>query len=240
MPQIPSRVAQRPARRTRPQGTVPRSRREAAEESQGGSNHEDALAAACVQARMQLRRASRSLHDDVGGLLAVAGLELQLLRMDLPEFAERSANLRGALDGVMQHVRRLSRELDPTPACRTGLKNALLDLAEEYVAVLRGGVQVRYSATAVLPPDAADALYVAVAATIASAAAGGATRVVISVTGSKGVTVRVVHDGDALKARRVVEDTARLARAANLDFDVETKKSTIVLIRYALRRSAGG
>src|SRR5579871_5695404 len=89
------------------------------------------LAGACVEARAKLRYASRALHDDVGSLLAVAGLRLQLVRMDHPELAARVNEVSEALEGVMDRVRKLTRELDPSPVARTGLKNALLDLAEQ-------------------------------------------------------------------------------------------------------------
>ena len=106
-------------------------------------------------------------------LLAVAGLRLQLLSMDFPEAGARAAEVAEALDGVMEHVRKLSRQLEPSPVRRTGLKNALLDLAE-----VCGGVTLRYTATAVLAPVAVDALYRAIASVVAAAAvAPGVTRI---------------------------------------------------------------
>ena len=92
------------------------------------------LAKECVRGRLELRRAAQVLHDEVGSLLAVAGLRLQLLRMDFPEAGARAAEIGEALDGVMEHVRVLGRRLEPSPVRRTGLKNALLDLAESRMA----------------------------------------------------------------------------------------------------------
>ena len=45
----------------------------------------DHLARECVRTYRELRRAAGVLHDDVGSLLAVAGLRLQLLCMDFPK-----------------------------------------------------------------------------------------------------------------------------------------------------------
>src|SRR5580693_8709844 len=118
----------------------------------------DDLARECVALSSELRRASSLLHDEVGSLLAVAGLRLQLLGMDFPAAGARVAEVAEALDGVMEQVRKLSRQLEPSPVRRTGLKNALLDLAEEF-----GGVTLRFTATAVLAPVAVDALYRAIA-----------------------------------------------------------------------------
>jgi signal transduction histidine kinase len=109
----------------------------------------DELARECVALHTELRRASSLLHDEVGALLAVAGLRLQLLSMDFPETGVRVAEVAEALDGVMEQVRKLSRQLEPSPVRRTGLKNALLDLAGTF-----GGVNLRYTATAILAPAA--------------------------------------------------------------------------------------
>src|SRR3977135_2096635 len=75
----------------------------------------DELARECVRAHAELRRAAGVLHDDVGSLLAVAGLRLQLLSMDHPATQGRAAEVGEALDGVMHHLRTLSRALEPTP-----------------------------------------------------------------------------------------------------------------------------
>jgi signal transduction histidine kinase len=63
----------------------------------------------------KLRRAGKTLHDDVGPLLASAGLRLQLLRMDHPQAAEQISELLVTLDDAMERVRALSRELSPSP-----------------------------------------------------------------------------------------------------------------------------
>ena len=75
----------------------------------------DELALECVRAYAELRRAAGVLHDDVGSLLAVAGLRLQLLCMDFPEASERAAEASEAIGGAMEHVRKLSRALEPSP-----------------------------------------------------------------------------------------------------------------------------
>jgi signal transduction histidine kinase len=206
----------------------------------------DELARDCVALYSELRRASSLLHDEVGALLAVAGLRLQLLCMDFPDAGARVAEVAEALDGAMEHVRKLSRQLEPSPVRRTGLKNALLDLAEVF-----GGVTLRYTATAVLAPAAVDALYRAISSTVAAASgAPGVTRVVISVTGSQSVTARIAWNGRFRSACNDLTAAALLARHAGMTFEIaanpektrqnKTIQGTIVVIRYAGRRSAGG
>jgi len=199
----------------------------------------DALAQECVRTYRELRRAAGVLHDDVGSLLAVTGLRLQLLCMDFPEAGARAAEAAESLEGAMEHVRKLSRELEPSPVRRTGLKTAVVALAEKL-----GGVAVRYTATADLAPMAADALYRAIASALAAASsAPRATRIAISVSGSRSVTARIAHNGRHRSSELAA--AALLARHSGLSFKVETPRTktgqgTIVVIQYAVRRSAGG
>ena len=206
----------------------------------------DELARECVALHTVLRRASSLLHDEVGALLAVAGLRLQLLSMDFPETGVRVAEVAEALDGVMEQVRKLSRQLEPSPVRRTGLKNALLDLAATF-----GGVNLRYTATAILAPAAVDALYRAIASVVATAAvARGVTRIAISVTGSRSVTARIAWNGRFPAASNHLTTAALLARHAGMSFEIITKsektqrnktnQGTIVVIQYAGQRPAGG
>jgi signal transduction histidine kinase len=206
----------------------------------------DELARECVALYAELRSASGLLHDEVGALLAVAGLRLQLLSMDFPAAGARVAEVSEALDGVMEQVRKLSRQLEPSAVRRTGLKNALLDLAE-----VSGGINLRYSATAILAQVAVDALYRAIASAVAAAAvAPGVTRIAISVTGSRSVTARIVLNGRFRDAGKKLTAAALLARHSGMSFEIaakpekkrqnKTNQGTIVVIQYAGRRIAGG
>jgi signal transduction histidine kinase len=200
----------------------------------------DELAQECVRERIELRRAAQVLHDDVGSLLAVAGLRLQLLAMDFPETGPRAAEVGELLEGVMEHLRTLSRRLEPSPVRRTGLKNALLDLAQSRMTSDGSAspveVALRYTASAELPPEIADAMYHAVAGAV-RAAGKNVRRIAISVSGSRDMAVKVIYDG---RTDSRVAAAALLARHAGLTFDVATEKGTIVSIRYALRRPSGG
>ena len=118
----------------------------------------DELALECVRCLHRTAPRRRCLHDDVGSLLAVAGLRLQLLCMDFPDAGERATEVSEAIDEAMEHVRKLSRAWSHRPSAARGLKNALLDLAESFP-----GVTVRYTTALPLPSVAADAIYRAIA-----------------------------------------------------------------------------
>ncbi len=204
----------------------------------------DELARELAATRVELRRAAQVLHDDVGSLLAVAGLRLQLLRMDHPELVQSTSEVGEALDGVMRHLRTLSRELEPSPVRRTGLKNALLDLSETRMQETGADIALRYTATATPEPAAADALYHAIAAALASAVASvpaRARRVTLSVSGSRSLTARVAYAGRPRRGAAELAAAGLLAHHAGLRFDMQvTERGTIVSIRHANHRSSRG
>jgi signal transduction histidine kinase len=200
----------------------------------------DDLARACVQAQTELRRAGRALHDEIGALLAVAGVRLQLLRMDLPDLAERTRELGEVLDRAMEAVRALSQDLDPSPVRRLGLKNALLGLAKRHSEARRRQVTVRSTMSGALPPEVAEVIYQAAShAIMAAAGRPGVTRIRITAAGARSVTVRVADNGKP-GPNSSLAMAAMLARHAGLGFEMATGKGTIVSIRYAIRRTSGG
>ena len=212
----------------------------------------ESLARDCVKARFELRRAAQVLHDQVGSSLTAAGMRLQLLRMEHPETENGVAAISQALEGAMDKVRTLARELEPSPVRRTGLKNALRDLAAAAPPPAHGkdaggtngrGIALRYTATAVVPAEIADALYHAIASSASSASRNA--RVVISVSGSRSIAARVSYDGRPRNRGRELTAAALLAGHAGLEYKIKpfcfgTKQGTIVAIRYGNRRSSGG
>jgi signal transduction histidine kinase len=199
----------------------------------------DQLAARYVQARSALVRAGRALHDHVGSSLSAAGVQLQLLRMDVPQAAARIDETLQALEEALNVVRDLSQDLCPSPAYRGGLKQALQRLADQHGS---NGchVVVEYSATAVVPAEFGAALYEAASAAVEQALDQGAARVTIAVRGAGPLVVRVTDDGRKSGRARELSIIGTIARAQGLGFACTTGKGTIVSIRYALRRPARG
>ncbi|MFN7992599.1 MAG: histidine kinase [Bryobacteraceae bacterium] len=80
-------------------------------------------------------RVCRRLHDDVGQCLSAAGLQLDLLRMDLAEAGfpalSRTAEIQAMLDRVMEVVRGITQDLDPGIAERGGLGAAIDIIARQ-------------------------------------------------------------------------------------------------------------
>src|SRR4029077_8464575 len=102
-------------------------------------------------------------------------------------------------------------------------------------------VTVRTSMSGALPPEVAELIYQAASRAV-SAAAGRAdvTRLRISASGARSVTVRVADNGGKPGPNSSLSMAAMLARHAGLSFETATGKGTIVSIRYAIRRTSSG
>ena len=197
------------------------------------------IAALYVQTRAALVRAGRALHDHVGSSLSAVGVQLQLLRMDVPAAQERIDETLRILEESLNRVRDLSQELCPSPAYRGGLKQALLRLADQH-ASSGCEIVVDYSATAAIPAEIAAALYEAGGEAVEQALRQGARHVSITVQGAGGLVLRIADDGRKSGRVRALSAIGTLAREQGLGFACTTGKGTIVSIRYAIRRPPRG
>jgi signal transduction histidine kinase len=208
------------------------------------------LAGALLVAAAGQRQAGRALHDDIGPLLSAAGLRLGILRMDFPDAAERVREVTEVLEDAMERVRVLSQQLNPSPVHRMGFQNALGAMLESHRRRFTGKLQLRFTATTRLPPEAAVAMYEAADAALSDAVdCSDASRIDVSVSSTKGgsgtVSLRVKDNGKRRRSHRepshrALARAALLAHAAGLGFEASTENGTIVWIKYALRRSSRG
>lgn len=122
---------------------------------QGEESHAVALSAAqwaqlCTHLESRLEQvraaAARTLHDDLGGLLIAAKMELghaeRALREHAPELAARVSSAQHSLDAVIAAERRLVEELQPGLLVHIGLFAAL----RWYVGRLNSGGAADYEA----------------------------------------------------------------------------------------------
>ncbi|MEO8098800.1 MAG: histidine kinase [Acidobacteriota bacterium] len=176
--------------------------------------------------------ASGKLHDHVGPLLASAGLRLQLLKLDVPAASEDAAEVTRILEEAIDRVREVIQELKPQPAAQVGLKHALLRFSERTPSLL-----LSYTADAKVDAETAAALYRAGVGAALEAQEAGASQVRMTVTGKRDISIRVTDNGRPAGRIRALSVLRLLTEAANIKFEVVTGKSTIVSIRYAVRRS---
>ncbi len=201
----------------------------------------DLLARELFETKVRLRAAGRALHDEVGPLLSAAGIRLDLLRADYPQAGPAAREALLALDGAMERVRALSRELNPPPAAHLGLKNALGSLVQARGESFQGTIRYSYTASAGIPEEAAAAMYEAASAVIGRALGDrSATRLSVTVGGAREVSVRIESNGRERWPAAALASIERRARPGGIVLAIATKKGTIVSIRYAPRRAARG
>ncbi len=108
-------------------------------------------------------RLSRLLHDELGQLLTAAGLQLDLVRLDLrdkvPELDARIAAVQDLLEKAVVRIRQLSYELDPAVVEKAGLAFALEQLVGRYRQKFDGPIRLLVDVPRRLPTEVATALY---------------------------------------------------------------------------------
>ena len=196
------------------------------------------LAALYVQARKALVQAGRALHDHVGSPLTAAGVQLQLLRMDLPDARTQIDQTLRMLEQTLDRIRSISQDLSPSPAYRGGLQQALLRLADQY-ASSGCHVEIEYSSAAVVSGEIAAAIHETAGAAVEKAVLAGASHVSITVRGTDNLVVRIADDGRKSGRQRSLSVAALLAREQGLKFAFDAGNGTIV-IRYVVRRPPRG
>lgn len=119
------------------------------------------LLAAAEESRGRERaELARVLHDDAGGRLTAAALDLTLLRMDAPpEWQPQLESLERKLELAFETVRGVSLSLAPDLAARIPLADALARLAESAARRFEGAIELSIDAAYRPPPDLAIALH---------------------------------------------------------------------------------
>ena len=108
----------------------------------------------------EARRIAHALHDDAGQLLASVHLVLEEVSTGLPaRTRDRLKRVRGPLDEIEKHLRRLSHELRPTILDDLGLVPALEFLAQGVAARSGMTIKVDGAARPRLPAAVETALY---------------------------------------------------------------------------------
>ena len=185
-------------------------------------------------------RVARELHDSISQILVGVRYTLELARRRLTGGDARAAESLGQgidnLNGAIQEVRRISRDLRPGVLDDLGLGPALQSLAEEFGK--RTGIKTQFETVVFrnrLDQDAKIALYrIAQEALTNIERHAEATRVSIFVRGTKsGAVLRIEDDGrgipdmrsDGLGLRNMAERVERLDGTLRI---VSSKTGTVI------------
>jgi signal transduction histidine kinase len=106
---------------------------------------------------------SRLLHDDVSQVLSAVGLQLDAMRMDFrdqaPGLDDRAAEIQTMLEQVIEQLRDISNELNPSIVERAGLPFALDRLAGKIRKTFAGTLRLQFDPGALVPTVIATTFY---------------------------------------------------------------------------------
>jgi signal transduction histidine kinase len=106
---------------------------------------------------------ARLLHDDVSQVLSAVGLQLDAMRMDFREQApgidDRAAEIQTMLEQVIEQLRDISNELNPSVVERAGLQFALDRLAGKVRKTFPGTLRLHFDSAAHVPTAIATTFY---------------------------------------------------------------------------------
>jgi two-component system sensor histidine kinase NreB len=121
------------------------------------------LFAAIQEHDAALSQVARVLHDDVSQVLSAVGLQLDAMRMDFrnqaPGIDERASEIQAMLEQVIEQLRDISNELNPSIVERAGLQFALDRLAGKVRKTFSGSLRLHFDSTARVPTEVATTFY---------------------------------------------------------------------------------
>ena len=121
------------------------------------------LFAAIQEHDAALAQVARVLHDDVSQVLSAVGLQLDAMRMDFrnqaPGIDERASEIQAMLEQVIEQLRDISNELNPSIVERAGLQFALDRLAGKVRKTFSGTLRLHFDSTARVPTQIATTFY---------------------------------------------------------------------------------
>jgi signal transduction histidine kinase len=159
------------------------------------------LFAAISEQETALARVSRLLHDDVSQILSAVGLQLDAMRMDFrneaPGIETRAGEIQTMLEQVIEQLRDISNELNPSIVERTGLHFALDRLAGKVRERFSGALRLQVDPATLVPTLIAKPLYrIAECAIDIALARPGCSSIEIKLKRSRGEFVlEVRHNG---------------------------------------------
>jgi two-component system sensor histidine kinase NreB len=121
------------------------------------------LFAAIQEHDAALAQVARVLHDDVSQVLSAVGLQLDAMRMDFrnqaPGIDDRASEIQAMLEQVIEQLRDISNELNPSIVERAGLQFALDRLAGKVRKTFSGTLRLHFDSTARVPTQIATTFY---------------------------------------------------------------------------------
>jgi len=219
----------------------------------GGEGEEMSALSAFLQTSAEREKASlaRELHDELGGILTPAKMDLAWLQARLggdPEYAERMRRLGVLIDQGIDLKRRVIERLRPSLLDHLGLAAAIQWYAEEVCRSSNIECDIRVAPTFErLPADLEIALYRLVQESLSNVVKhAGAKKVMVSLDRAKdGLALEIADDGvgigDLAAARRLSYGMASMrqrVRAVGGKFEISSKPGEGTRVRAFVPRAS--
>lgn len=121
------------------------------------------LLASLSQRDEELHYVARVLHEQIGQILTVVGLQIDLLRQDystrIPEIGPRATEVQQLLEKAIEEVRQLSYRLNPDIVQRSGLRYALDTLVGRFRDSSPATIRLLMDSNVHLPQPVATAVF---------------------------------------------------------------------------------
>jgi signal transduction histidine kinase len=193
------------------------------------------------------------LHDDVSQVLSAVGLQLDAMRMDFraeaPGIEERAGEIQNMLEQVIEQLRDISNELNPSVVERAGLQFALDRLAGKVRKTFSGSLRLHFDPSARVPTAIAKTFYKIAECGVENALARPkCTMIEIQVKRARGECVLEVHDngypdGDGsitLSMGEMLMDYYATKSEVFLKTEASPEKGTVVRASYPVSDAASG
>ena len=211
------------------------------------------LFAAKSEHEAAMARVARLLHDDVSQILSAVGLQLDAMRMDfrhqLPAIDGRAAEIQTMLEQVIEQLRNISNELNPSIVERAGLPFALDRLAGNARKGFPGTLRLHVEPGLHVPGAIAKVFYsIAECAVEHALARSRCSLIEIHVKRSRGEFVLEVHDNGATNEtdaddfpfeRLLLDHYASRGHVA-LDTSASSKNGTIIRASFPAPAEVAG
>jgi signal transduction histidine kinase len=183
----------------------------------------------------ELHYVARVLHEQIGQILTVVGLQIDLLRQDfspqVPEIAPRATEVQQLLEKAIDEVRQLSYRLNPDIVQRSGLRYALDTLIGRFRESHPATIRLLMDSNVHLPQPVATAVYRIVEHAVDNAIRHSqANRIEIVLQQSGDVRLEISDNGKGFNLSQAMEHPKglgllwmnHLAAQAGLDLRLES------------------
>ncbi|MBL8230401.1 MAG: hypothetical protein JNL98_18065 [Bryobacterales bacterium] len=199
----------------------------------------------------ELHYVARVLHEQIGQILTVVGLQIDLLRQDysprIPEIGPRATEVQQLLEKAIEEVRQLSYRLNPDIVQRSGLRYALDTLVGRFRDESPATIRLLMDSNVHLPQPVATAAFQIVQHALDNAARHSSANLIEIVLQQSGdVRIEISDNGSGFELSQALANPRglgllwmqHLAATAGLDLRLDSSLDHGTKVKAIYRVSA--